>query len=55
MNSKKSASPHELIILFLIGFTPKDIIKLGYTEVTAYNYKKKYEKALFEIKKRLIK
>ncbi len=45
----------ELILLFAIGFQPKHLIKLGYSEQTVYKYKTHFENAKAKILEILIK
>ncbi len=45
----------ELILLYAIGFQPKHLIKLGYSEQTVYKYKTHFENAKAKIQEILMK
>lgn len=49
----KSIAPHELILFYMVGFKPQDLVKMGYNETTVYRYKDYYEKAKISVLKRL--
>ena len=50
----KGESPHEIILLYAIGFNPREIIGLGYSAQTVYKYKKYFSKAQEKIREKLI-
>lgn len=51
----KKTSPHELILLYAIGFKPKQIISLGYPKVTVYKYNQYFKTAQINLMRRLVK
>ena len=51
----KRQGRYELILLFAIGFKPKALISLGYSEQTVYKYQKYFEKSKEIINDILIK
>ena len=51
----KGESPHEIILLYALGFKPIHIINLGYPAQTVYKYNKYFEKAKENLKIKLIK